>query len=385
MYSIYIHIPFCVKRCSYCDFNTYAGKEDLIPQYVRAVSREIEIVAQKQGGGLPVHTVYFGGGTPSILKPDQLKLILDTVKARFDVVPDAEITFEANPETIFEKNLLEIRKSGFNRISLGVQSMDDEELEFLGRIQSRQDVINSFDMARRSGFDNISFDLLYGMPNQKMVNWKASLSTLVRLQPEHLSLYSLTIEKGTRFGILAKQGRLNLPDDDLAAEMLMWADRFLADHGFLRYEISNWGKPGRESRHNLQYWLNQPYFGFGAGAHGHIGELRVANIMRIKEYIHRIEGPGSDDDGKFSPATVSSTRLNSFVQMQEALMLGLRLTDKGVSRQHFKQEHAKDLVDVFSVEIEKLIGLGLLEWHDDVLRLTKRGRMMGNRVFQEFV
>jgi len=384
-FSIYIHIPFCVKRCGYCDFNTYTGRQDLIPQYVQAVCREIELVAKTQEHKLPVHTIYFGGGTPSLLTPGQLDSILGTVDSKYDVTSNAEITLEANPGTIDHGILGEIRFVGFNRISLGVQSMIDKELEFLGRIHSKQDVIESYDLARKTGFENISFDLLYGLPEQKMINWQTSVSNLVELKPEHLSLYSLTVEKGTRFGILADRGQLNIPDDDLAAEMLIWADDYLEDHRYLRYEISNWAKSGRESRHNLQYWLNQPYLGFGAGAHSCFNDMRVSNVLRIKGYIQHVMQSEMESGFKISPAEVSSIKLSPYTRMQETLMLGLRLTRQGVTRQRFRQLHGAELNEVFSVEIGKLMGQGLLEWQDDSLVLTRRGRMLGNRVFQEFV
>jgi oxygen-independent coproporphyrinogen-3 oxidase len=392
MYSLYFHIPFCRHRCAYCDFNTSAGQEALLPAYVEALCREIRSVAASAPKRLPVHTIFFGGGTPSLLTPKQFGKILQTVHASFDLPPSdpsgtLETSLEANPGTVTLDSLRGLHSLGFNRISFGVQSVHLDELRQLERIHDFFDVIQSFKWARQAGFDNLNLDLIYGLPEQTLSRWQESLRRAVDLGPEHLSLYALTIEHGTPFGRWAARGLLPLPDPDLAADMYEWAGEYLEGHGYEQYEISNWSKPGCQCRHNLQYWRNRPYLGFGAGAHGCADRLRVANVLRIKAYIERLHPDTLIPATPFplSPATVNQTRLTPRVEMQETLMLGLRLTCEGVSAAAFQERFGQEMQSVFGKEIGELERLGLLEWAGDVLRLTPHARLVGNQAFLRFV
>jgi oxygen-independent coproporphyrinogen III oxidase len=403
-YSLYLHIPFCLHRCAYCDFNTYAGQADMIPTYVEALCNEIRIVAGSAPERLPVHTIFFGGGTPSLLTVPQFENILRIIHDLFDVsdMSDLETSFEANPGTVSLEALRDLHRLGFNRISFGVQSFHADELRQLERIHDPWDVLEAVRWARQAGFKNLNLDLIYGLPGQNLSRWQASLRRAVDLAPQHLSLYALTIEHGTPFGRWAARGLLPMPDPDLDAEMYEWASDFLAGQGYEQYEISNWSKPGFQCRHNLQYWRNQPYLGFGAGAHGCANDLRIANVLRIKTYIERFSSPiplsiSPENPFPISPATVTQSRLTPFVEMQETMLLGLRLTREGVLPQAFQERFGQKMQVVFCKEIDELISLGLLEWAlsplskgdgqgvRESLRLTPRGRLLGNQVFMRFV
>ena len=405
-YSLYFHIPFCSHRCAYCDFNTYAGQARLIPAYVEALCREVEFVGSRLpspkvsgAGGEGIHTIFFGGGTPSLLTPEQFERILQTVRDRFDLsnLSDVETSLEANPGTVTPDSLKGLRRAGFNRISFGVQSFQPGELRQLERIHDPFDVFNAVRWARQAGFENLNLDLIYGLPEQPLQKWQANVKQAVELAPQHLSLYALTIEYGTPYGRWAERGWLPLPDPDLAADMYEWASQYLEGQGYEQYEISNWARPGCQCRHNLQYWRNLPYLGFGAGAHGCANGMRISDVLRIKTYLECLipDYPIPDYQFPLSPATVTQTRLTSFVEMQETLMLGLRLTHEGVLAETFRARFGQELMAVFGREINELIGLGLLEWDQmqtsevsktsEVLRLTRRGRLLGNQVFMRFV
>jgi len=387
MFSLYFHIPFCVHRCAYCDFNTYAGQESLIPAYVDALCSEIRGVAASASQRLEAHTIFFGGGTPSLLSSSQFESILETTRDFFDLTPDAEISLEANPGTVTLDSLRDLRSLGFNRLSLGVQSTHPDELRQLERIHDYFDVIDAVAWARRAGFENLNLDLIFGLPEQSLACWQATVKMILGLHPEHLSLYALTVEHGTPFGCWAQRGLLPMPDPDAAADMYEWAGETLETAGFEQYEISNWAKPGKQCRHNLTYWRNQPYLGFGAGAHGSAGGLRVANLLRIKTYNEHLNPnhPIPHTSFPLSPATVHQTKISRRVEMQETMLTGLRLTREGVSSEDFSVRFGVQMQAVFDKEIDDLVGLGLLEWAGTILRLTKRGRLLGNQVFMRFV
>ena len=397
-YSIYLHIPFCTHRCAYCDFNTYAGQERLIPAYVQALCNEIRLVASATPAPLPVHTIFFGGGTPSLLTPAQFASILSTLHDNFsfpsELSHSSETSFEANPGTVSLASLRDLHSLGFNRISFGVQSFHPGELRQLERIHDPFDVINAVKWARQAGFENLNLDLIYGLSEQPLEHWQDSLRRAVALAPEHLSLYALTIEHGTPFGHWVARGLLPLPDPDLAADMYEWASEYLQGQGYQQYEISNWARPGYQCRHNLQYWRNLPYLGFGAGAHGCANGLRISDVLGIQPYIARLPGPSEVPQNPLpfplSPATLNQTRLTHFVEMQETLMVGLRLTREGVSARVFQDRFGQPLMEVFGKEIEELVSLGLLEHLSpgtpvELIRLTPRGRLLGNQVFMRFV
>jgi oxygen-independent coproporphyrinogen-3 oxidase len=392
LHSLYLHIPFCRHRCAYCDFNTYAGQEASIPGYVAALCRELEFTAKNAPEKLALHTIFFGGGTPSLLSPRQFASILKTILDHFELA-NPEITIEANPGTISPDGLRDLRSLGINRISFGVQSANPAELRMLERAHSYFDVINAVTWAREAGFENLNLDLIYGLPLQTLADWSATVKLILGLAPEHLSLYALTLEHGTPFGRWSSRGLMPLPDPDLAADMYEWAAETLEAAGYTQYEISNWAKPGLECRHNLQYWRGLPYLAVGAGAHGYVNGYRYSNVLRIKTYIERLNPDnGSPPDGDrlstvfpLTPATVNHHRQTLQDDMGEFMMTGLRLTREGVSAETFRERFGRELVDVFGNEIEDLVRLGLLAWQAERLCLTRRGRLLGNQAFARFV
>lgn len=386
-HSLYIHIPFCIHRCAYCDFTTYARQEEFLPAYIDALCREICWVAERAPQRLPVHTIFFGGGTPSLLSTLQFEAILKAVRQKFNLLPQGEISLEANPGTVTLQSLRDLRSLGFNRLSLGVQSTHPEELRKLERIHDYYDVINAVTWSRRADFDNLNLDLIFGLPEQSLSRWQGTIQSILSLYPEHLSLYGLTLERGTPFGRWAQRGLLPVPDNDAAADMYEWASEALEKAGYQQYEISNWAKPGRECLHNLQTWRGKPYLGFGAGAHGCASGMRISNVLRIKTYIEHLQPDRLSEDKPFplSPATSHQINLSAQDEMQETMLTGLRLIKEGVNADTFFDRFGVQMQDVFGVEIKELTELGLLEWVGLVLRLTKRGRLLGNRVFIRFV
>jgi oxygen-independent coproporphyrinogen-3 oxidase len=384
LYAVYIHIPFCKHRCAYCDFNTYAGYENHIPNYVDTLCREIEVVAQSGDEKITACSIYFGGGTPSMLSASHLDQILGVLLENFGS-DDPEISLEANPGTVSLDFLTNLRKAGFNRLSFGVQSFHTQELQFLERIHDPYDVSRSMDYARRAGFDNINLDLIYGLPEQTLTRWKKNLEYALIFHPEHLSLYALTIETGTPLGRWHERGLVSPPDPDLAADMYELASTLLSSNGYEQYEISNWSMSGRNCIHNLQYWQNLPYLGFGAGAHGFANGMRYSNVLRIKTYLERFTSVSNHLKFPLSPAHVAHRCVPAMTEMQETMMLGLRLTRLGVNRYEFFNRFGKGMTEVFGKEIDGLLASGLLEWEGDVLHLTPKGRLLGNQVFLNFV
>ena len=391
-YSLYLHIPFCRRRCHYCDFNTYAGKEQLMPAYVDALIKEIRIDT-KQKKHLPVHSLYFGGGTPSLVPVADYEKLMDAIHSNFHLTDNCEISLEANPGTLSLDYLVGLKSVGFNRISIGVQSTDSFDLVRLDRIHDLNDVLSNFENARSAGFDNISLDMIFGLPWQDLASWQNSLSRAISLDPDHFSIYSLIIEPGTPLFNWHQRGLIAPQDQDLEGDMYELAMRMLGKAGYQQYEISNWAKiddiRDYRCRHNRQYWLNKPYLGYGAGAHGYAQGIRTVNVETIPGYIKQMKY-NAVDPGPFpiSPAQVSRTRVDLGTQMKDFMMLGLRLVDEGVSKTRFMAWYGRSMTEVFGHEIADLQTLGLVEWageEQENLRLTNRGVMVANRVFQEFV
>ena len=372
MAGLYVHIPFCRSRCRYCSFNSYMGLEGLIPRYVSALIAE----AQGWAGAIEVDTIYFGGGTPSLLSAGQLGDILGALRRAFVVDPGAEITVEVNPGTASAGSLAAMRALGVNRVSLGVQSLDDRELGMLGRIHTAAEAVAAFEMARGS-FDNVSIDLLYGLPGQGLGRWRRTLERALGLGPEHLSLYPLSVEEGTPLAQAIAQGRMSPPDADLAAEMYQLAEEALG--AYCHYELSNWARPGRECRHNLAYWYNLPYLGLGAGAHSCLGGSRFHNVASPREYIARVAGevPGEG-------AIAGSEPIAEALEMAETMILGLRL-EEGVGLDRLALRFGGDAVARYRSQIDELKCLGLLEEGEGHVRLTARGRLLGNEAFLRFL
>jgi oxygen-independent coproporphyrinogen-3 oxidase len=387
--SLYIHIPFCRHRCGYCDFNTYAGQNDAISAYVNALCLEIVGAAAASGMKIPVHTLFLGGGTPSLLPAAAHWQILDTSRRSFTILPGSELTLEANPGTVSQFYLDDLHRAGYTRISFGMQSASPEMLRLLERQHSVMDVIDAVKWSRQAGFAEINLDLIFGLPHQTLRQWQETLDFALGLSPEHLSLYALTVEMGTPLYDWVRRGLVSDPDPDLAADMYEWAMERLGGAGFFQYEISNWARQSATGnlmacRHNLQYWRNRPYLGFGAGAHGFISGYRTANVLPITEYIYKIQN-SAWEFFPFSPARASTTVIDRETEMQETMMVGLRLVEEGVAASKFQERFGQTLGEVFGREIDDLIKLRLLEWSEDRLRLTQRGRLLGNRVFMRFV
>lgn len=343
MTGIYVHIPFCVKKCLYCDFNSYPGLRDMSYSYGAAVVREIESSPFK---GADVDTVYFGGGTPTSIDTEIIIDILAALKAEFNISESAEITIECNPGTADRAALLRLRGAGFNRLSVGCQSADDKILARLGRIHTHAEFVDCFNSARRAGFDNISVDLMFGLPGQSPEIWRDTLERITALKPEHISAYSLKVEEGTPFYEMKKRGALEIPDDDQNRAMYDEAVDFLKRRGYERYEISNFARPGFESRHNLIYWRLGDYIGFGAGAHSFAGGRRFSNPSGIEEYIAAARSGGR----------ITAEKESAEDMMSEFMFLGLRL-DAGVSEAEFEQRFGAKMTDVFARPLNKHLNL----------------------------
>ncbi len=341
-----------------------------------------------------MHTIFFGGGTPSLLPVHEIAAILNQVARHYEILDSVEISLEANPGTVSAAYLHDLRQLGVNRLSLGVQSANVFELRLLEREHNYPDVIAAVTGARRAGFDNLNLDLIFGLPYQGLDTWKYTLELALGLQPDHFSLYALTLEHGTPMQQWTGRGLLAEPDPDLAADMYDWASDRLDEAGYSQYEISNWARfsQGRflACRHNLQYWRGLPYLGFGAGAHGYAAGVRTANVLSPAAYIQRCQ-IGAARQFPRSPAAVNVIELDRPTEMGELMMMGLRLTDEGVSDLDFTNRFELPLESVYPDQIQRFTRLGLLEWvstgtpGERRLRLTKPGRLLGNQVFMEFI
>ncbi|MEO7715788.1 MAG: radical SAM family heme chaperone HemW [Capsulimonas sp.] len=371
----YVHIPFCVRKCAYCDFNSYSGYTDgTIRRYVDALTLEIERApVQPQA----VDTIFFGGGTPTAIPATDEAALLRAVLDRLPVAPDAEITTEANPGTMDVQHLEVLREAGFNRISFGVQSFDSNLLKTLDRIHSADEAKNAVKAARAAGFDNVSIDLMFALPRQTKTQWRDTLDQAMALETEHISLYSLIVEEGTGFYTLRQKGRLPLPDEDTAAEMFQMAIDAAHAGGYEQYEISNFAKPGRACSHNIHYWRNDPYYGFGCGAVGYLDGKRLMNIKSPAKYCETIEEQGD--------LTYTCEELTAEETMAETMMLGLRLTGEGVDCRRYAEKFGVDPRVKFREDIAKFTKDGLLETVGDSLRLTPHGVFLANEVMMAFV
>ena len=375
--SVYVHIPFCRSKCAYCDFNSYAELEYLFEPYVKALTREIELTGI--GPPLQAKTVYIGGGTPAVLPVSLLDEVLWALGQSFPAAKDAEVTIEANPGTVNSDYLAGLLNLGVNRLSLGVQSLDDRLLRLLGRIHTAAEAVESYELARQAGFANISLDLIYGIPHQALERWESTLRETLNLQPNHLSLYALTLEEHTPLAQQVARGEIPSPDDDLAADMYILAEEMLAQAGYTHYEISNWAGPisNHECQHNLTYWHNQPYLGFGAGAHSHFGGWRWDKFPSPVKYAVQLNvGMGT---------CAYSEEIDRATEMADTMILGLRLVEEGVSSEEFARRFGERLETLYESELEELEGLGLVEVRAEMLRLTPRGRLLGNEVFERFL
>ncbi|HCX31798.1 MAG TPA: coproporphyrinogen III oxidase [Blastocatellia bacterium] len=378
--GIYIHIPFCRSRCSYCDFATGMYSAPAAERYVASLAKEIsswrvdeDLDAQIEN----VDTIYFGGGTPSLLTPAQLKTLLDAVKTRFRVSAATEVTMEINPGTVTPETLAEFRRLGINRASFGAQTFDDGELARLGRSHNSDDTRRTFRYLRDAGFDNVSFDLIAGLPGQTVAGWQQNLDEAFSLMPEHLSFYLLEVHEGTPLWNHIKSGIQPVPDEDLAAEMYeVMLDR-ATDAGYEHYEISNLCLPGYESRHNTKYWTGAPYYGFGCSAHSYDGlDQRWANERDLTRYMEIVEQNDSP--------VVTTIKLTAEDRRAEAVFLGLRMM-RGFSLNNYQREFGADLRENHEKDLSRFIEAGLIECGGDLLKLTRAGALLSNEVFAAFV
>ncbi|HLE02140.1 MAG TPA: radical SAM family heme chaperone HemW, partial [Dehalococcoidia bacterium] len=312
--GLYLHIPFCASRCRYCDFVTWAGKDHLIPAYLKALVREIEGF---RGKGLVAKTIFFGGGTPSLLKAEEIGGFLQAIEGSFRVLPGAEITLEANPADGGLDYFKALVGLGVDRLSLGAQSFDDGELRLLGRRHRAGDIARTFAQARGAGLENVNLDLIYGLPGQGLGAFRHSLESALGLGPEHLSLYALSLEEATPLEKAVSRGELPAPDPDQQADMYLLAERLLDGAGYRHYELSNWALPGRECRHNLIYWEGGPYLGLGAGAHSYLMGVRSARVSSVEDYLQKLEAAESP--------IAESEEIGPEMERAEAMFLGLRL------------------------------------------------------------
>ena len=389
IHSIYLHIPFCQKRCSYCDFNTFSGLDHLIPSYTQQLKKEIEHYGHAYSEQIKIKTIFFGGGTPSLLSIDQFSVIFEEIYKSFDILSECEISLEANPGTVSLEYLKNLKNIGFNRISFGLQTSNPFQLQLLGRIHNHYDSINAIAWAKLAGFNNTNLDLIYGLPGQSLDDWKKNLEDGLSLGTQHFSLYALGIEENTPLFDWVGKGLVEDPDPDLAAEMYELADEVLTKNGFGCYEISNYCKVSDNEdwrcQHNLQYWRNNYYLGIGAGAHGYIKGIRYENVKGIGEYINSMSKKMKTHD-ILSPAVKQTTEIDPFTAMQETMMLGLRLVEEGVSIQKFIKKFDRSPLDVFKQELDYLLKNELIQICDnDKIILTKKTRLVGNIVFQQFV
>ncbi len=378
--SLYIHIPFCRVKCAYCDFNSYPGLDHLFEEYVRALQEEMRWLSQRRS--LRVNTIYLGGGTPTVLPLALLSEVLDACREHFVPAGEIELTVEANPGTVDSVYLAGLLEIGVNRLSLGVQSFHDGELRLLGRIHTAAQAVETYRLARQTGFGNVNLDLIYGLPRQTLSNWQTTLQQAINLRPDHLSLYCLSVEEGTPLEQRIAQRALPGPDPDLAAEMYILAEKALNRAGYVHYEISNWARPGYRCRHNLTYWHNQPYLGLGAGAHSYFDQKRWHNVLSPVKYITRLE---SDRETSFPPGVEEVEEIDEALEMAETVILGLRLVQEGVRLADFEARFGRGLVAVYGREIEEMEQAKLLAVNGERVRLTARGRLLGNEVFQRFL
>lgn len=377
--SAYVHIPFCVRKCPYCDFTSFDNSLGMKEPYLRALLREMEVISEKNSGG-PLKTIYLGGGTPSLLIPEEAGSILTKLGDSFGIEGGAEITIEANPGTVTASSLRGYKDAGFNRLSVGVQSFSDRVLHGLERIHKAEDAHNAIELAVEAGFSNISCDLMLGVPEQTLADVVSSVRQLTDHHVAHISCYSLSLEEGTRFFEKYSGQPDILPSDTEERAMYHTVRQMLADAGYRHYEISNFALPGFESRHNTVYWDALPYYGFGCGAHSYVGGRRVGNTISFKRYIDVLSEEAPDPEG----ICAESEWIDDKAEMKEYMLLGFRKLS-GISEVDFQRRFGIDPGLLFGVELEALLLRGLIHKADGRWFLSEKGLDFGNEVFRSFV
>ena len=384
--GIYVHIPFCKQKCYYCDFKSYANKEELIEKYIKWLKYEIKEVGE--GNKLDyendldelvtVKTIYIGGGTPSYLDSKYIKEIIEEIRENFKLADKVEITIEVNPGTVNKTKLLDYINSGINRISIGLQSKDNELLKRIGRIHKYEDFLQTYNMAREVGFKNINVDLMLALPGQTIAKLEKGLKQVIDLQPEHISLYSLIIEDGTKIEKMLKNNEITLPDENIERKMYWETKKVLEEAGYIHYEISNFAKEGYKSEHNWNCWSQKEYMGFGVAAHSYTNDVRFSNIDSIEEYIENYEQGNVTDNFVFHEKQTQSSK------MKEYMMLGLRKIE-GISIQEFKNKFVGNPLYIYRKELQKLVEEELIEIELDKIKLTEKGLDFANIVWEEFI
>jgi putative coproporphyrinogen dehydrogenase len=377
--ELYVHIPFCEKKCLYCDFLSFSAEEDLHKAYVDKLIEEIRVQASNYSQ-YQISSIFIGGGTPTVIKAVYISNIMSAIYEAFIVESQAEITIECNPGTVDIDKLLVYKQSGINRISVGLQSTVDKELQHLGRIHTYADFLNSYEKIRESGYKNVNIDLMSALPWQTLDSWKSTLKKVVMLKPEHISAYSLIIEEGTEFSKIygSPEGRKFLPTEEVERAMYHSTIDILKNYGYERYEISNYAKPGYESKHNIGYWTGEEYLGFGIGASSYVYGRRFHVERDIKKYL------AIDMKRDIMPLYQNIHELSTKEKMEEFMFLGLRLS-KGVLVTDFYDRFGIELIDVFEKVIQKNISFGLLKYENLYLKLTDKGLDLSNRVMGDFL
>jgi putative oxygen-independent coproporphyrinogen III oxidase len=383
--GLYIHIPFCKQKCSYCDFCSYANKESFIKRYIQCVLKEIIEVGNNNKIDFEngkddlflVKTIYIGGGTPSLIDSKYIVQIIEDIKLNFEIDEKAEITIEVNPGTVTLEKLEDYKRAGINRISIGLQSTHEHLLKEIGRIHTYLDFLDTFRFAREAGFENINVDLMIGIPNQTLEEVKDSIEEIVSMEPEHISVYSLILEENTPLFKKVEEG-LELPNEDLERKMYWAVKQTLEQNNYIHYEISNFAKKGYESKHNLDCWNQKEYIGFGIAAHSYTNGIRYSNIENIEQYIKNY------DEDKTEENLVFHEKQDMEAMQKEYMLLGLRKID-GVSIQEFKIKFVANPVFLYHSELEKLVNEELLEIDGDQIKLTNKGLDLANIVWEEFI
>ena len=375
-FGIYIHIPFCVKKCSYCDFVSFCSDEKIWEQYTNAVVCEIE--NKKIENPKKVTTIYIGGGTPSLIPENYIVKIINTVKSRFKIEESAEITIEVNPGTVTEKKLVAYKNVGINRISIGLQSAEDRILKLIGRIHNYQTFLSTYNLTRNIGFENINVDLMLAIPTQTKGELLNTLNKVIELKPNHISLYSLIVEENTEIKKALEVGKLEYVDEKVEREMYWKTKRILEKNGYFHYEISNFAKRGFESKHNMDCWNQEEYIGFGIAAHSYINNKRFSNISNLEEYIKNINEENFEKNIELHENQTKQDK------MKEYMMIGLRKIG-GISISEFERRFRISPLFYFRFEIDKLVKENLLEVDLDYIKLTKKGLDFANIVFEEFI
>ncbi|MDO5555521.1 MAG: radical SAM family heme chaperone HemW [Clostridia bacterium] len=368
--GIYVHIPFCIKKCYYCDFISFNNKENLISQYIEALKKEI--TNQKNVEECKIKTIYIGGGTPSYIDIKYIKQIIGVINKKFNIDKDVEFTIEINPGTVDEQKLKTYYKLGINRLSIGLQSTDDEILNTIGRIHTYKQFLETYKLARKIGFKNINIDLMLGLPNQTIEILKQSVREVIKLEPEHISVYSLILEEGTKLEKKVKNKEIELPNEKLERDMYWNTKNKLQECEYIHYEISNFAKCGYESKHNVSCWNQEEYLGFGLAAHSYFNNIRCSNEEELESYIK------NSNNKKINEIQ------NDESKQKEYMLLGLRKIE-GVKISKFKQKFVNNPIYIYREELNKLVKEGLIEIEEDNIKLTNKGIDFANLVWQEFI